>query len=97
MTLLNDEDRVRLARIGQGWRLEDVAEMIGCSISYLSHIERGARPIPKELVRLMDSVHGAEWYQIIQDTITSENLFFSNPDYILNALDCALKLKERRE
>jgi len=87
MIILSDGNRVRLARIGQGWTLQNVADRIGCSISYLSKVEHNTRPIPKDLVILMDSVRGTDWYDAIE-------MVFHMDEYVLNAVRNALKIKE---
>jgi len=58
---LKNETRLRLARIGKGWSLEDLSKRCSYSISYLSKMERGKRLIPEIVVRILD-LNEDIWY-----------------------------------
>ncbi len=97
MIILTDGNRVRLARLGQGWTLEDVADRIGCSISYLSKIENDARPVPKELLRILKTEDGDLWYTVILDVLNLSEYEWITSDEIefcITSLNNALKIKE---
>lgn len=57
MSGLNLGARIRAWRVQHGWSQTELAEEIGVSKSYLSHIEKGRRPVgPKALARIAQAL-----------------------------------------
>ena len=86
--MLTDGQRVRLARLGRGWTLQDLADRCTFSLSYLSKIENDEREIPEIVVETLD-LKKAIWYEKL-----SILLKFSDDDFrgVIASLKNALYL-----
>jgi predicted transcriptional regulator len=49
---------LRKAREAAGLRLSDVADLTGLSVAYLSHLERGVRPVTEGITRVYQRLNG---------------------------------------
>uniref|UniRef100_A0A6M3LCX6 Putative DNA binding, helix-turn-helix domain containing protein n=1 Tax=viral metagenome TaxID=1070528 RepID=A0A6M3LCX6_9ZZZZ len=91
---LTTGQRIRLARLGNRWTLNDVADHVGVSITYLSKIENDYRSVPDkvfDLFRLGDPIWFDDLIELIE--ITSKDLYsVEEIDQIIDSLKNALKL-----
>jgi len=85
--ILTDGQRVRLARIGNGWTLQNVADKSGFSISYLSKVEHDERTAPEVVRFILELDIQTLWYEDLY-------AYTFIPDSILKPLNKALQLED---
>ena len=87
---------LKLARIGKGWSLQNLADKLGISISYLSRIEKGERPIPIGFTEYIDPRKDAEWiYEIVKAIKARYHDSGNKSDELIRCFYNALKIKQR--
>ncbi len=85
--------KFKLARIGKGLTMTQVAKMTGVSLSYIHHIENGRREPTKQYLDLINPYTDSLWYDQI---IKAVEQLCHNPDAILTSLRNALKFNKSR-
>jgi len=88
-------NRYKLARIGKGLTMKELAKMCGISISYLHHIENERRKPTKEYLDLIDVDKDTEWYETIKGVL-SFCLIPEDKNEIIKSLNNALKFNNTR-
>lgn len=55
------QNKIKEYRLNQNMTLKDLAEKVGISVGYLSHLERGSRDNPSKevMTRIADALHAS--------------------------------------
>jgi len=87
MIELSPAEKIKLLRLGSGMTLQDVSNRTTFSISYLSFIEKGRRPIPDILWDIFDIEDPKEpiWYQRVYQLLIDNHMHLEWMN-ILNAI-----------
>lgn len=61
-----------------GLTLENLSQIAGISVSYLSRLESGARRLNTDLIRRLSKAFGCDPAELLQDTVHDESVLISN-------------------
>ena len=85
--------KVRLARLGKGWTLQEVATKTTYSIAYLSKVEHDIRPPPEIVLQLLE-VSKYNWYGAIVHVLKCHS---DSAAALISPLNKALKIVPEEE
>lgn len=61
-----------------GLTLENLSQIAGISVSYLSRLESGARRLNTDLIRRLSNAFGCDPAELLQDTVHDESVLIAN-------------------
>jgi transcriptional regulator with XRE-family HTH domain len=67
-------NRIRELRNARGWRLEDLADRVGCSVTFVSDVERGVRELSLQWMKRFARVLKVQPADLLSETDNSRSL-----------------------